>query len=59
MDHAEGNCGSKLHGTTKSSAKSASLDKSTGNNGKAIGDKGESTGARGNKRTRGAADRYK
>lgn len=49
--------GSKMYGTTKSSAKNAPMDKQTGNTGKAIGDSGKP--CKGNKRTKGAADRYK
>jgi hypothetical protein len=53
-----GNYGSKMGGSTKSTARSAPMENKTGNYGKAIGD----TGARskkGNRRTRQAADRYK
>lgn len=49
--------GSKMHGSTKSSAKNAPMDKKGGNCGKPIGDTGTKTA--GNRKTRGAADRYK
>ncbi len=49
---------SKLGGTKKSSARSADLNSSTGNNGEPIKDTGVRT-PKGNKKTRGASDRYK
>ena len=50
------NYGGGSGGCKKSSARSAPMDKSSGNTGKAIGDKG----MRGsNRKTRQAADRYK
>ena len=48
----------KMTGSTKSSARNAPMDKSGGNMGKPIGDTGTKS-AKGNKRTRQAADRYK
>ena len=48
---------SKMHGSRKSNAKSAPMDKKSGNTGKPIGDSGKK--CKGNRRTRGAADRYK
>jgi hypothetical protein len=48
----------KFSGTTKSSAKNAPMDKSTGNTGKAIGDTGTKNPL-GNRKTDCAADRYK
>ncbi len=50
--------GGKFTGSTKSSSKNAPMDKKTGNTGKAIGDSGKKC-ARGNRKSRGAADRYK
>ena len=58
-DHAEGSCGGKMTGTTKSSSRSAPMESTGGNKGKPIGDSGSSTKPKGNKKTRGAADRYK
>jgi hypothetical protein len=49
---------SLMGGTKKSSARSAPMESKTGNYGKAIGDKGKKC-PNGNKKTRGAADRYK
>jgi hypothetical protein len=50
--------GSKFGGSTKSSSKKAPMEGKTGNLGKAINDTGKSC-PKGNKKTRGAADRYK
>ena len=47
-----------MSGTTRSSARSAPMDKKGGNYGKPIGDKGSKT-RKGNRRTRIAGDRYK
>ena len=49
---------SKMHGSMKSSARSAPMENKGGNLGKPMGDKGCKT-SKGNKRTRCAADRYK
>lgn len=49
--------GSQMGGSTKSSARSAPMDKSTGNYGKAIGDTGKKS-MRGNPKTKCPADRY-
>ncbi len=49
---------SKMGGSTKSSARNAPGDKKGGNLGKPIGDRGKRC-PKGNKRTKGAADRYK
>ena len=49
---------SLLSGCTKSSARSAPMDKKGGNTGKPIGDKGMKS-SKGNGRTRQVADRYK
>ena len=49
--------GSKMQGTGKSSARNAPMDKSGGNLGKPIGDTGKKC-PKGNRKTKGAADRY-
>ena len=49
---------SKIYGTTKSSARSATKNESGGNYGKPIGDKGQSS-KKGNRRTMQVSDRYK
>ena len=48
---------SLMYGTQKSSARNAPMDKEGGNMGKPIGDTGKKC-PKGNRRTRGAADRY-
>lgn len=48
----------KMHGSKKSTARSAPGENKRGNLGKAIGDSGCRT-KKGNKKTRCAADRYK
>ena len=50
--------GGKFTGSTKSSSRSAPMEKTSGNMGKPIGDSGKSC-PKGNSRTKGAADRYK
>lgn len=47
----------KMTGSTKSTARNAPMDKSGGNNGKPMGDTGKKC-PKGNRKTRGAADRY-
>ena len=49
--------GSQMGGSTKSSARNAPMDKSTGNYGKAIGDKGRKN-SKGNSKTYCPTDRY-
>lgn len=49
--------GSQIGGTTKSSAKSASLNYKSGNVGKPIGDKGKKS-SKGNRMTKVPGDRY-
>lgn len=50
--------GGKMTGSRKSSSRNAPMENKTGNLGKAIGDSGKRC-PKGNKRTRGVADRYK
>lgn len=50
--------GSLIQGTGKSSAKAAPMNKSGGNVGKPIGDRGKRSSG-GNRRTKVPADRYK
>ncbi len=48
---------SKMGGSTKSTAKNAPMDSKGGNLGKPVGDTGKKC-PKGNRKTRGAADRY-
>lgn len=52
-----GDYGSKMGGSTKSSARSAPMDSKGGNYGKPIGDTGKKS-SKGNSRTKQAGDRY-
>ena len=55
---ANSDYGSKMGGSTKSTARNAPMDSKGGNYGKPMGDTGAKS-KKGNRRTRQAADRYK